>query len=149
MENKDTAYSHNDSKDELVRFSVAMPESLLVRFDKLVAKRGIAKNRSEMIRDLVRDALNKEEYDNPCAQAIGTLTIVFKHHAHDIQEILHQIQHTHLAYINSSLHIHLDEESCLEVIILKGEVMQIHALSECILGTKGVINGELVITVLQ
>ncbi len=149
MDNKETFHSYINPKDELVRFSVAMPESLLVRFDKLVSKRGIAKNRSEMIRDLVRDALNKEEYENPTTQAIGTLTIVFEHHTHDVQEILHQIQHTHLAHINSSLHIHLDEESCLEVIILKGEVMQIHTLSECILGTKGVINGELVITTLN
>jgi len=131
---------------ELVRFSVAMPEELLVRFDALVARRGVAKNRSEMVRDLVREALIEEETQQLGTEVMGTLTIVFNHHATDLQETLHDIQHANLASIISTTHVHLDEENCLEVIILRGETFLVHDIADRILGTKGVKNGGLVVT---
>ena len=131
---------------ELVRFSVAMPEELLVRFDSLVARRGVAKNRSEMVRDLVREALIREEAAQFGAEVMGTLTIVFDHHAHDIQDVLHSIQHSNLDLIISTTHVHLDERNCLEVIILRGESFEVKEVADRILGTKGVKNGGLVIT---
>lgn len=130
----------------LVRFSVAMPEELLVRFDELVARRGVAKNRSELVRDLVRDALVREESDVVGAEVMGTLTIVFNHHLNDVQETLHMIQHAHFGLIVSTTHVHLDEHNCLEVIILRGETTEVRAIADQILGTKGVKNGGLVIT---
>ena len=72
--------------NDLMRFSVAMPEELLMRFDQLVARRGLAKNRSEVVRDLVRDALVEDECATPGTEVMGTLTIVFDHHASDVQE---------------------------------------------------------------
>ncbi len=99
--------------NDLMRFSVAMPEDLLVRFDRLVARRGLAKNRSEVVRDLVRDALVEEECSTPGAEVMGTLTIVFDHHASDLQEKLHAIQHEYFESIVSSMHVHLDEHNCL------------------------------------
>lgn len=136
----------NEGGGELVRFSVAMPEELLMRFDALVARRGIAKNRSEMVRDLVREALIEEEADVVGTEVMGTLTIVFDHHAHDVQETLHQIQHANLGLIVSTTHVHLDERNCLEVIILRGETFQVRDVADRILGTKGVKNGGLVVT---
>ena len=130
----------------LVRFSVAMPEELLMRFDALVARRGVAKNRSEMVRDLVREALIEEERDVVGTEVMGTLTIVFDHHAPDLQETLHDIQHANLGLIVSTTHVHLDERSCLEVIILRGETFQVRAIADQILGAKGVKNGGLVLT---
>jgi CopG family nickel-responsive transcriptional regulator len=123
-----------------------MPEELLMRFDALVARRGIAKNRSEMVRDLVRDALIQEEADIIGTEVMGTLTIVFDHHAGDVQEVLHNIQHANLGLVISSTHVHLDERNCLEVIILRGETTEVKAVADRILGTKGVKNGGLVIT---
>lgn len=131
---------------ELTRFSVAMPEELLMRFDELVARRGIAKNRSEVIRDLVRAALVEEEAAIVGTEVMGTLTIVFNHHASDVQEKLHQIQHSHYGLIVSTTHVHLDEHSCLEVIILRGETTDVHIVADQILGTKGVKHGDLVVT---
>ena len=131
---------------ELVRFSVAMPEELLVRFDALVARRGVAKNRSEMVRDLVREALIEEETQEFGTEVMGTLTIVFDHHASDLQETLHTIQHANLDSIISTTHVHLDENNCLEVIILRGETFLMHDIADRILGTKGVKNGGLVVT---
>ena len=131
---------------ELVRFSVAMPEELLMSFDAFVARRGLAKNRSEVVRDLVRDALVADEVGMPGTEVMGTLTIVFNHHASDVQEKLHVIQHGHFGMIVSTTHVHLDEDNCLEVIILRGETTDVHDIADQILGTKGVKNGGLVIT---
>ena len=134
---------------ELVRFSVAMPEELLMRFDALVARRGVAKNRSEMVRDLVREALIQDETDIIGTEVMGTLTIVFDHHASDLQDTLHNIQHANFDLIVATTHVHLDERSCLETIILRGETFQIRAIADRILGTKGVKNGGLVLTTID
>ena len=131
---------------ELVRFSVAMPEELLMRFDALVARRGVAKNRSEMVRDLVREALIREETASLGAEVMGTLTIVYDHHASDLQETLHHIQHSNLGMIVSTTHVHLDERNCLEAIIMRGESFSVREVADRILGTKGVKNGGLVLT---
>ena len=131
---------------DLMRFSVAMPESLLMRFDALVAKRGLAKNRSEVIRDLVRDALIEEECSIPGEEVMGTLTIVFDHHAGDVREKLDSIQHEYFGQIVTSMHVHLDAHTCMEVIILRGESTQIQTVSNMILGTKGVTHGNLTMT---
>ena len=132
--------------NELARFSVAMPEDLLMRFDGFVARRGLAKNRSEVVRDLVREALIAEEAELPGTEVMGTLTIVFNHHSHDVQEKLHHIQHAHYTEVVSTTHVHLDEDNCLEVIILRGESQEVHDIADMILGTKGVDTGGLVVT---
>lgn len=131
---------------DLMRFSVAMPEDLLIRFDQLVARRGLAKNRSEVVRDLVRDALVEDECATPGVEVVGTLTIAFDHHASDLQEKLHSIQHAYFDCIISSMHIHLDQHNCLEVIVLRGETGVVQEIANLILGTKGVRNGRLVTT---
>ena len=132
--------------NDLMRFSVAMPEELLMRFDRLVSRRGLAKNRSEVVRDLVRDALVEDECACPGAEVVGTLTIVFNHHASDLQEKLHTIQHEYFNSIISSMHVHLDQQNCLEVIVLRGETGLVQDIANLILGTKGVKNGRLVLT---
>lgn len=132
--------------NDLMRFSVAMPEDLLVRFDHLVARRGLAKNRSEVIRDLVRDALVEDECATPGMEVVGTLSIVFNHHASDLQDKLHAIQHEFFDMIICSTHVHLDQHNCLEVIVLRGETGLVQDVANMILGTKGVKNGRLVLT---
>ena len=132
--------------DPLVRFSVAMPESLLMQFDEFVARRGVAKNRSEVVRDLVRDALVRGRCDEVGCEVMGTLTIVYDHHASDVSDTLHSIQHANLSLIVSSTHVHVDEDNCLEVIILRGETTDVRAVADRILGAKGVTHGGLFVT---
>lgn len=132
--------------NDLMRFSVAMPEDLLVRFDRLVARRGLAKNRSEVIRDLVRDALVEDDCATPGIEVMGTLTIVFDHHASDLQDKLHTIQHDYFSHIVATTHVHVDHGTCMEVIILRGETGLVQDIANLILGTKGVQNGRLVVT---
>lgn len=131
--------------DDLVRFSVAMPESLLIEFDQLVAKRGLAKNRSEVVRDLVRDALLEQQSRLAGTTVMGTLTIVYDHHSSDLQNKLHQIQHDYFDNIVSTMHVHVDSHICLEVIVLRGEALLVQSVANMILGTKGVNNGKLIL----
>ena len=129
-----------------MRFSVAMPESLLMEFDQLVARRGLAKNRSEVVRDLVREALVESRSTLPGVVVMGTLTIIYDHHSNDLQEKLHTIQHDYFENMVSTVHVHVDAHTCLEVIVLQGETTLVQDVSNLILGTKGVQNGHLVLT---
>jgi len=130
----------------LARFSVAMDEDLLARFDDLVARRGSAVNRSEAVRDLVRDALVDVEWEDSSEDIVGTVTMVFDHHASDLSDKLDSLQHAHHEHIISSMHVHLDAHNCLEVIVVKGTSAQVRAIADGLLGTKGVKHGKLVST---
>jgi CopG family transcriptional regulator, nickel-responsive regulator len=131
---------------ELVRFGVAMDETLLKRFDALVSRRGLAANRSEAIRDLVRDALVETEWEDSSGEIVGTVTMVFDHHANDLAERLDAIQHQHHDKVVSTLHVHLDAHNCLEVLVVRGASGDIRDIADAILGTKGVKHGKLVMT---
>ena len=133
--------------DELTRFSVAMPSSLVEEFDTYVKRRGVSKNRSEVVRDLVRDAVQESKIDcDDDVEVMGTLTIVYNHHANDLSDKLHDIQHDYCGYIVSTTHVHVDAHTCLEVIIIRGDKRTVSIISDKILGTKGVDLGRLVVT---
>jgi CopG family nickel-responsive transcriptional regulator len=131
---------------KLARFSVAMDEDLLAGFDDLVARRGSAVNRSEAVRDLVRDALVDAEWEDSVGEIVGTITMVFDHHASDLSDKLDALQHAHHERIVSSMHVHLDAHNCLEVIVVRGTSAQVRAIADGLLGTKGVKHGKLVST---
>jgi CopG family nickel-responsive transcriptional regulator len=131
---------------KLARFGVAMDEGLLERFDGLVARRGVAANRSEAVRDLVRDALVDAEWEDSSEEIVGTITMVFDHHASDLSEKLDVLQHAHFKQIVSSMHVHLDAHNCLEVIVVHGTSGDVRAIADGLLGTKGVKHGKLVTT---
>lgn len=134
---------------DLIRFSVAMPQELCLKLDKLVARRGDGTNRSEVIRDLVRDAIQEQEISVPDTQVIGTLTIAYNHHSNDLSDRLHEIQHQFCPNIISTTHVHVDPHSCLEVIILRGENEVVRLIADKIMGTKGVDTGKLVLTAIH
>ena len=130
----------------LVRFGVAMDEGLLERFDTLVARRGIAANRSEAVRDLVRDALVDAEWEGSDEEIVGTVTMVFDHHASDLSEKLDSLQHEHYREIVAAMHVHLDPHNCLEVLVIRGSSAEVRGIADGLLGTKGVKHGKLVTT---
>lgn len=131
---------------KLVRFGVAMDEDLLGKFDDLVARRGNGGNRSEAVRDLVRDALVDAEWEGCSDEIVGTITMVFDHHASDLSDKLDSLQHAHFDRIVSSMHVHLDAHNCLEVIVVRGGADEVRGIADGLLGTKGVKHGKLVTT---
>lgn len=130
----------------LTRFSVAIDDELLSRFDDLVARRGLGVNRSEAVRDLVRDALVEAAWEESDELTVGTVTMVFDHHASDLAEKLDALQHAHHDKIVSSMHVHLDAHNCLEVIVLRGAAGAVSDIADALLGTKGVKHGKLVMS---
>jgi len=130
---------------DLVRFGISIPASLLERFDAQCRRRGV-RNRSEGIRDLIRDALVQEEELAGDAGMVGALTIVYDHHVREVPELLTDFQHRHVKRVVSSLHVHLDAHLCLEVIVLRGRARELRSFSDRLLGMRGVRHGKLVLT---
>lgn len=128
----------------IIRFGVSIEEKLLGRFDDLITEKGYV-NRSEAIRDLIRDTLVAQQIEDPEAGAFGTLTMIYNRHHGDITDRLNHLQHDYYLNIVSTTHIHLDEHNCLEVIILKGKAGLIRSLAEMILSIKNVKYGKFVI----
>ncbi len=128
----------------IVRFGVSIEEKLLGRFDSLITEKGYV-NRSEAIRDLIRDMLVAQQIEDPEAESFGTLTMVYNHHHGDISDKLNNVQHDYFENIISTTHIHLDAHNCLEVIILKGKAGQLKAIADLILSIKNVKHGKFVI----
>lgn len=131
--------------DKIIRKGIAFDPEQLKLFDNLIKKKGY-KNRSEAIRDIIRNELIEEQQENPEADMMATLTIVYDHHEHHVQDELTHIQHHHSNLIRSSLHIHINHDNCLEVIIFEGKVKNIKRLADEIVAAKGVKNGKLVMT---
>jgi CopG family nickel-responsive transcriptional regulator len=127
--------------ERIERIGVSLEKELLLLFDKLIAKQGY-QSRSEAIRDLIRRQLSAEQIGNPQAQAVAAVCIVYDHHATRMAEKLIDLQHSHILQVISSLHVHLDEDDCLEVIVLRGRVGQINRMGESILSMKGVKLGR-------
>lgn len=132
----------------LSRIGIALDSELLERFDRSIAQRGYT-NRSEAFRDLIRDRLVSEQTAVPNATVVGTVTLIYDHHAHGVTDKLAEIQHEHHQLIVSTSHAHLDLESCLEVLIVHGKSAQVEQLADRLIGLKGVQHGRLVMTTPQ
>ena len=131
--------------NNIVRFGVSIDEKLLKNFDTLIENKGYV-NRSEAIRDLIRDMMVSQEISDPDAEAIGTLSMVYSHDTREISDKLNETQHSHFGSIISTTHIHLDQHNCLEVIILKGKAKIIQAIADKLLSIKNVRHGKFTMT---
>jgi CopG family transcriptional regulator, nickel-responsive regulator len=129
---------------KLVRFSVSIEEDLLRSFDALIEKRGYP-NRSEAIRDAIREQLIHREWEEG-EEVTGVITLLYDHHRHGLAEALTDLQHHALSQVISTTHIHLDGANCLEFIAVKGEARTIQALADRLVSLKGVKHGQLTAT---
>lgn len=125
---------------EITRFGISLDRNLLERFDRLIGNKGYA-NRSEAIRDLIRDSLVKEQWQEGVDGAVGTITILYNHDTRELADRLTDLQHAHYGSIISSLHVHLDHQHCLEVLVLRGNSSELKALADRLIGTRGVKHG--------
>jgi CopG family nickel-responsive transcriptional regulator len=129
----------------VVRFGVSIDERLLERFDALITEKAYV-NRSEALRDLIRGALVEQQWQVGETEAVGTVTLVYDHHSTALADKLTEHQHTHHQEIVSTLHVHLDADHCLEVVVLRGVARDIKRIADGLIGTKGVKHGEFVAT---
>jgi len=130
----------------LSRIGIALDSDLLKQFDRSIEKSGYT-NRSEAFRDLIRDRLVREQTAAPNATVVGTVTLIYDHHAFGITEKLTEVQHEHHDLVVSTSHAHLDHDSCLEVLIVHGKAARVEHFADLLIGLKGVQHGRLVMTV--
>ena len=132
-------------KNKLSRFGISMEQDLLSKFDRLIKQKGYG-NRSEAVRDLVREHLVEKEWETSKGEVVGTVTLVFDHHVHDLGDKLTDLQHDFHQNIVSTTHIHLDSHNCLEVLIVRGKSQDVKSIADRLISTKGVKHGKLVTT---
>jgi CopG family transcriptional regulator, nickel-responsive regulator len=126
---------------DLSRIGVAISEELLEKFDQMIAKRGYS-SRSEAFRDLIRNELVQEDWQSPSVEVFGTVTLIYDHHTRLLTEKLTDLQHKFHSSILSTMHVHLDHDNCLEVILVRGKARTVRDLADALISTKGVKHGK-------
>jgi CopG family nickel-responsive transcriptional regulator len=129
---------------ELVRFGVSIPRDLIEPFDKQIEKDSYT-NRSEAIRDLIRDYLVREE-EKQSREMFGTFTFVYDHHTPGLDSRLTDVQHEYAERVVSTLHVHIDHHNCLQVLILHGNSMELRELATRLKALRGVKHATLSLT---
>ncbi|TLS51319.1 nickel-responsive transcriptional regulator NikR [Paenibacillus antri] len=127
---------------ELVRFGVSMPQELVEQFDRVIAAQGYG-NRSEAIRDLVRKELLQPDRLPPEEAVAGTVVIVYDHHVSDLSKQLTELQHDYHHDIISTMHVHLNHDQCLEIVVVKGAYGRLSRLTDAIRVLRGVAYAQL------
>ncbi len=127
---------------QTIRFGVSLDSELLEKFDALCDER-CYQTRSEAIRDLIRNTLVQQDWEDSDKEVAGALTLVYDHHKSDLSQRLTAIQHDFHESIIASIHAHLDHDNCLEVLVLKGPGNRLQELSKRLISTKGVKFGKL------
>jgi CopG family nickel-responsive transcriptional regulator len=126
---------------ETTRFSVSMEAELLDLFLARCQRHGY-QNRSEALRDLIRESLVKDEWASG-EEIVGTITLVYDHHGRELTRRLTRVQHDFHDAVLSTLHVHLDHDNCLEIIAVKGAADRVQHVADALIGTKGVKHGKL------
>lgn len=128
----------------VVRFSVSLEPDLLEQFDQYCQEHRYA-TRSEAVRQLLRETLTGDAWEADAADAAATLTLVYDHHKSALMEKLIELQHRHAEMVISTMHVHLDQDHCLEVIVLRGRATQLQQMASELKGLKGIHQGKLVL----
>ncbi|MGA2330862.1 MAG: nickel-responsive transcriptional regulator NikR [Syntrophales bacterium] len=126
---------------KIIRFGVSLEEALLHNFDNLIKRRKYT-NRSEAIRDLIRQELLKKDLEDD-REVAGAITFLYDHHQRDLLNKIIDVQHDHQYIIQSSQHIHLDHHNCLEIVAVKGNSGKVKKLADTLKALKGVKHGSL------
>ncbi len=129
----------------LERIGVSLDHDLLVQFDRLISEKGYV-NRSEAIRDLIRDSIVHREWAQSSAreERIAVVALVYDHDSSSLAQKLANIQHENHQTVVAALHVHMDQHNCLEVLVLRGHAPEVIAIGEGLVSTKGVKYGKLV-----
>jgi CopG family nickel-responsive transcriptional regulator len=126
---------------DLVRMSLAMERPLLDQFERAAREARYA-NRSEFVRDMVRDHLAKRQWTRN-EEVLGTITLVYNHHFRQLNEKLTDLQHDFHDCVLAATHVHLDEDICAEMILVKGRARKIEEIANLLRQQKGVLHASL------
>ncbi|MDD3769365.1 MAG: nickel-responsive transcriptional regulator NikR [Sulfuricurvum sp.] len=125
------------ANDAIIRFSVSLPEELLISLDNQIINQGYV-SRSEFIRDLIREQIVEDRWNSEEGVVIGVLTLIYDHHQRDLLQKMTDIQHDTDAQVLCNTHVHIDHHNCLETVMIKGTARQVEELAGKISGLKGI-----------
>ena len=148
MQHGDKESPPHDSSEDLVRFGVSMPAAIAASLDSWRIKRGYP-SRSEAVRDLVRERMVAEQWETADdsqddAEMVGVVTLVYRHTTRELSDNLTEMQHDHHHVTVAALHVHLSQENCLEVIVLRGSKSEVTHLANHLMSARGVLHGKFV-----
>ena len=129
---------------DLIRLSLSIEKPLFDQLEKLVKKSGY-ENRSEFVRDMIRDRLVKAQWDKD-QEVLGTITLLYDHHRRQLSEKLTDLQHHHHTHVLVTTHLHLTHDLCAEVILVRGKASLVRQLADAIHQQKGVLHADLSMT---
>ena len=127
---------------ELVRLSISLEKPLLAKLERLV-KTSRYTNRSEFIRDLIRQRLVEQQWSDTRQEVVGTITLIYDHHARQLAEKLVNIQHDHHNNVMATTHVHLSHDLCAEMIMVRGSASSVRQIADRLRQQRGVLHAEL------
>jgi CopG family nickel-responsive transcriptional regulator len=130
---------------KLVRLSLSIEETLFKKLEKIVRLSGY-QNRSEFVRDMIRDRLVETEWEKGDTPVLCAITIVYNHHKRELSEKLTELQHRHHEIVLAATHVHLDSEICAEMIMAKGNPGNVNKLYDLLKKQKGVLHSGITMT---
>lgn len=125
------------------RIGISLEKDLLAQFDALIQSKGYS-NRSEAVRDLIRDKLVEREWSAPKGEAVATVLLVYEHEGMDLSQRMTSLEHEEFHRIVASMHVHMDHDNCLEILVLRGPGREIQKLGERLISLRGVKHGRFV-----
>jgi CopG family nickel-responsive transcriptional regulator len=128
--------------NELIRFSVSLPKELLETLDRQIIDKGYD-SRSEFVRDLIREQITAERWEDKEAEVFGNLTLIYDHHQRELSAKMIDLAHHSAAVVLCSTHVHIDHTNCMETIVLKGKPSEIESVAAQIGGLRGVLFAKL------
>jgi len=135
-------HDHSDEEAGVVRLSISLEETLNKRLEKLLKQTQYA-NRSEFIRDLIRRELVEREWETPEGDVLGTITLIYDHHAYQLSKKLQEAQHDHHGVVLATTHVHLDHHHCAEVVMTRGKAKTLRKLFDALRKQRGVLHAAL------
>jgi CopG family transcriptional regulator, nickel-responsive regulator len=125
------------------RFTISLDNKLATEFDQLIGERGYL-NRSEAVRDMLRNKLNTLRLqDAQAPNCVASLSYVYNHHVRDLAERLTELQHHHHDLVVASTHVHLDHDNCLETVLLRGATEMVRRFADALIAERGVRHGHI------
>jgi CopG family nickel-responsive transcriptional regulator len=132
-------------EESAARLSVSLPPNLLADLDRMTAEKGYD-NRSLAVADMIRAELVEHRQQRRGGEIAGTITLVYDHHIRRVQELLTELQHDHPNLVIATMHVHLDHDNCLEVLVARGKATAVKRMADQLIGARGVKHGRLTIT---
>ncbi len=125
------------------RITMSLDSALAEQFDAFISEHGYT-NRSEAMRDLIRQQLEKERLEkSEDGYCVATLSYVYNHHELELASRITEVHHHHHELNLAGLHVHLDHDNCLEIAIMRGPIKKVQALANAVMAERGVRHGKL------